>query len=501
MRGRGVVNALSVAGAVGVLAVAGWRAFTHLGDLSGVGHIAGIWMALAKYLNEGVFYPPLEAGGCYAGTRYMPALFALIAGLARWGGDYLWAAKASALLSVGFLLAAVLAAGRRVTGKAAGGLVLAGLVLAFPEGLSALLSPHADALAVALTVCGLLAVERGVPGAGRGALAGLLFALGVGTKFSALAGPAAAGAFLLARGGVRPAARVLVPFVLFTAAGLSALELGSGGRFAENFRSLGSGGMTFESVRIGPARVAFALRQLSAFTLVWPPALATLFVAARGRRFGLWDWYLLFALGTTLLIFISPGTGLNHLLELEAASALAVGRWLSPPHPQPLSHKGRGEQEGWLAPAARALVAGALLVGLYAAVDGERRLAGAGTARELAGAVHPGARLLTEDASAAVLLGQRPVVMDAFAYRVLARDGRVDDRALAGRVARQEFDVLVLMGRVDRPGESLCPRFHFGERVTDAMRRGYTFDREVAGYFLFVPAPPPSPGVASPGAR
>src|SRR5205085_2074695 len=107
-------------------------------------------------------------------------------------------------------------------------------------------------------------------------------------------------------------------------------------------------------------------------------------------------------------------------------------------HPRPLSPQGRGEEHGWLPPVARALVAGALLAGLCAAVEGERRLAGAGTARELAGAVPPRARLLTEDASAAVLLGRRPVVMDAFAYRVLARHGRVDDRVLAGQVARQE---------------------------------------------------------------
>ena len=44
----------------------------HLGDLYAVQHVSGIWMALARSLNEGVFYPPLESGGCYAGTRYSP---------------------------------------------------------------------------------------------------------------------------------------------------------------------------------------------------------------------------------------------------------------------------------------------------------------------------------------------------------------------------------------------------------------------------------------------
>ncbi len=39
----------------------------HLGDLYAVQHVSGIWMVLARSLNEGVFYPPLES------TAVMPA--------------------------------------------------------------------------------------------------------------------------------------------------------------------------------------------------------------------------------------------------------------------------------------------------------------------------------------------------------------------------------------------------------------------------------------------
>jgi hypothetical protein len=110
------------------------------------------------------------------------------------------------------------------------------------------------------------------------------------------------------------------------------------------------------------------------------------------------------------------------------------------------------------------------------------------SAHTLAAALPADAPLLAEDATVAVLHGQRPVVMDAFAFRVLAEHGHLDDTVLAGRVARHEFSALVLLGRIDRPGQSLCPRFHFGPRVTEAMRRAYRFDRTVGGYFLFVPA-------------
>jgi hypothetical protein len=98
-------------------------------------------------------------------------------------------------------------------------------------------------------------------------------------------------------------------------------------------------------------------------------------------------------------------------------------------------------------------------------------------------------KLLCEDAGVSVLRGQRPVVMDPFAFRVLAERGRIDDDPLAERLRKQEFDALVMLGRIDRPGESLCPQFHFGPRVTLAMRRGYRFDRQVGAYFIFRPFP------------
>ena len=46
--------------------------------------------------TRGVLYPPLESDGCYAGTRYSPLFFILIAGLAWVTPSYLVAAKLAA---------------------------------------------------------------------------------------------------------------------------------------------------------------------------------------------------------------------------------------------------------------------------------------------------------------------------------------------------------------------------------------------------------------------
>ncbi len=498
----GLASALA---AVALLAGGFLLAGRHLDDLYAVHHITGTWMALAHYLNAGTLYPPLEADGHYAGTRYVPLLFVWIAGLARLTGDYLLAAKLSALLSVALLLACVFAASRRSAGRWLDATALTGLVLAFPQALGALLSPHADALAIAFTLAGLLLLKDDL-GRGRALLAALLFVAALATKFSAVAGPAAGLAYLLSRQGLRPALRLVVPLGVLSLAGLLALHFSTEGRFLLNFRSLGSGGMSGASVRLGPARLAVALWQPTTFALVAPVAFLALFLAGRARRFELWHWYLLFALGTTLLIFTSPGTDFNHLLELQVASVLVVAQLLAPvgqgfqpvlpgregrldgtpDRLESLSHKRTGRVACVTGATLRALVLLAILWGLF---DLSRHAGEpAVSARELADALPPHAQLLTEDASAAVLLDRRPVVLDAFAFRVLAERGLIDDGALAARIDRQELDVLVMLGRLDIEGESLCPRFHFGPRVTAAMRRSYRFERQVGGHFLYVPA-------------
>jgi hypothetical protein len=486
---RAILRALPVVCAIvlGIAALA--RAVLHLRDLHGIQHIAGIWMALAQYGNAGVLYPPLEADGVYAGTRYMPLCFGLIAGLVRIVGDYVLAAKLMALVSMAALLGGVFVAVRRVTGRATDAVILTALVLASAEGRAALESPHADALAAAFAVWGLLLTEcrmqnaecRMKSVASHSAfciLHSALFAAALMTKFSALAGPATAVAFLLPRDR-RCAVALLVPWLVLSAAGLALLEYASDGRFLDNFRSLGSGGMTLDSIRIGPSRVAFALGQALPYSALFAVALFAVVRPGREGRLGLWDWYFLATAAITLVIFTSPGTGLNHLLELEVAAGLAIAPLLA-------RRADAAPANSLAAPLARLFVFAVLASGAYEVIR-EAESPASVSGRAVVEAIPSGASILAEDATVPVLLGRRPIVMDAFAYRVLAEHGRVDDRALAERIARREFDVLVLMGRVDRPGESLCPRFHFGPRVTAAMLEAYRFDREVGPYYLFVP--------------
>jgi hypothetical protein len=95
--------------------------------------------------------------------------------------------------------------------------------------------------------------------------------------------------------------------------------------------------------------------------------------------------------------------------------------------------------------------------------------------------------LLAETPTIPALRGQRPVILDSFAFQVLASSGKIDDQALAERIRQHEFDVLVMLGRTDMPGETFCPDTHLGPHVTAAILDNYQFERMLGMFALFVP--------------
>jgi hypothetical protein len=518
-----------VLAASALLSAALARAAWHLNDLSGMGHIPGDWMALAQSLNRGVFYPPLEEDGYYAGTRYMPLLFCLIAGVQRVVGDYLLATKMITVVAGIALAAATFAVVRRVIARWLEAVTLAGLVFAFPEGLHALLAPHADALAIALSVWGLFLLSSPAPRAAAVILAALLMALAFATKFSAVAAPVAGMIFLLPRQAKAGIALGSI-FGGLVVASLALIHFASQGRFEENFRALASGGMSLDFMKMAPARLVGGLVISSiarAFVVPFVLPLAVVTVVQNWRNGGLtlWDWYFLVSIVTTLVIFGSPGTDINHLLEIEVASVLVVAQRLKAPAPtagpllsgpRPL---GSGAGDGSLMVAARmsdALVTRTillipLLLGAYFALRNPAWREGDDqgfyfwqqrepTFATLAAALPAEPHLLTEDSTPVVLLGQRPVVMDAFAFKLLAENKVIDDQKLADRISAREFNGLVMLRRLEDPHDQQwrdqLERFHFGQKVNDALRGAYRLDRQVGQYFIYVPAPPEQDGKA-----
>lgn len=317
------------------------------------------------------------------------------------------------------------------------------------------------------------------------------------TKFSSLAAPAAAFFFLLLRDRRQCLCLVLACTVL----GLSALALVDGlsqGRFLMNLRALADGGSGWSSVLQAPFQMRAALGLSVGFAVVLPLLAVGLLVRAGRFHWCRWDWYFLTALFFTLVVFTSRGTADNHLVELETAGVLLLARIVTAPARTPACAPTQvtparpasawAGLERLLQPLASAAALLVLLLGVgphiafWQAKEGDGLI----TKRQVEEAIPANARLLAEAPTIPVLRDQRPVVLDAFNFEILARTGKIDDAALAERIRQQDFDVLVLLGRIDRPGESLCPDYSFGPRVTQAMLDHYRFDRRLGAYVLFV---------------
>src|SRR5579884_1896460 len=150
------LNACLFAVALLVLASYALVAMTHGKDRFQVNFISGIYTTLAARLNDGVFYPPLDDGTHYGGTRYMPLPFVLQAGLERITGDYLVAGKLLAYgltVVLGFELFVIL---RRIGCGRGVALALISLVLTSNAGFLATTTIRGDLLPVVLQLAALL---------------------------------------------------------------------------------------------------------------------------------------------------------------------------------------------------------------------------------------------------------------------------------------------------------------------------------------------------------
>jgi hypothetical protein len=235
------------------------------------------------------------------------------------------------------------------------------------------------------------------------------------------------------------------------------------------------------------------LKQSAHYSLVVPVVLpAAAYALARHameRRLSTWDWYSLFAWVSAAVVLTVPGTDRNHLLELEVAAVLVLAAWL------------RADEH--VHPTKRELVARGLMVAaiLLALVRDARAWArgprpDAVPSRALIEQLAGEGPLLSEDATAPVLLGRRPVLLDPYSYRVLVERGRVDPSELAARVRRREFTALVLLRDLHDPNHPLNPAYnqvHFGASVTGAMSEEYQFERRIGPYYIFRPRTRPDP--------
>jgi hypothetical protein len=320
--------------------------------------------------------------------------------------------------------------------------------------------------------------------------AGALAGLAACSKLTGLWAALAVCSWLALRQDWRRLAAFVAGCGTTTALTLGLVQWASEGRFLTTFLTLtfaGTGG-TAGWIRAPNQLIFFGMRDASAVWMVAPYAILGALAVGRSLRRTLYHHALGWSLLLTLMVFTDIGAGLNHLLDLAVLTVLAVGY---------LASRFSLDRLG-----AVTLSTALVLSVIWAGVTGVRgrvpdlreAISSARTGqippkynpRPLAGVVRPGDTLLAEDPGIAVLLGQTPIVLDAFMLRRLGEVHPENLDVLVARIERKEFDHVAMVVPMDED-DFWWQYDHFGLRVIRALRKAYIFVGQVDGYYLYRP--------------
>lgn len=416
-------------------------------------HTSGVWLALADDLTHGDFYRPVFGSLGYGGTRYVPLFFILLAGLIKCG---LMAPLAGAFMTFASLGLLSLGAHRLMRELGATpplawigvGLLPASIALQLLG-----LATKGDLLATAFSVWGALAALRWQATKRRrfAGLAGLAFAAALLTKFTAGFAFAATALWLLHRRQPRSALSLVLGTGTLTVTLLWFANLASEGRMAASFAACATGGLDGRHALLGPwwfLRVV--IQDPFAFAIIVAGCCAAL---RRWRHDGV-DWIgLTFATTAagTVLLFTTPGADSNHLLDLIVASiVLAMVE---------VARRGLPVTAARLAIGFALAIAATWLPGVPS-VRHHLMHSGRPTTANLDALVRQVPQLaegplLSENPLVPLLLGQRPIVLDPFNLRLVARQTPDIHSTFFADLAHHRFATILLMDWSGAPLEAI----------------------------------------------
>jgi hypothetical protein len=449
---------------------------------------SGVWLTLARDILDGVFYRPLWNGAEYGGTRYFPVLPLAIAGLGKTGlplvaaGVWVSMAALVALAATTFILLRRLAV---PPGLAAIGAALAiAPYFVHQTGFAIRSEPLAATFAI-LGMAVLAPIDQRPDRRSRLLVAAALFVCAFATKLTCLYGPAAATAALVLAGRRSAAATLTALTTGLALAFLLIMNVASDWRALESFRACALAGSTVGSL-FSTAAVTRTITLIGTSHVLTAVFLAAAAVVVAHRR----DWrqlpmlYFISAAAITAIIFTSPGTILtSQIVDAYVAAivllTVATGR----------ASGGR-----------RALGYAVLLtLGLWTAGQNIVRISGmlrqdvvrasADAERDLVTAVNRCPEpVLSESSLVPILAGRRPVLLDAFAFHVVAGNRPDVNRDLTARISRREFGCIVLeQDPATARGAAWYTNVNLTKSVVDAVLEHYAHAETIAGQRFYLP--------------
>ena len=442
--------------------------------------VEGAWLTCAYDFMHGVFYRPLFSSLGYGGTRYFPLYF-VVTGI----GSKLFGSLETSGLALSLITLVLLCCGvdillrrfnvdvvLRVGGVAA--------ILAVATTQQALLGAKGDNVAAVLNLFGLVLCLS--PRVTRVSLylAALLFTLAFATKLTTVFGVAAIVISWVFVHRYKEAAQLAAATGCGYALVLVAMYWGSDGRVFGIFRSCAAGGGSMFYTLQAPTHLLSKVMEVDPlFLLFLIPAATFGLIFFKENKTDILPIYFLLTLLVAIVIFGSPGIGINHLLDLQVAAVLMLV--ISIAHTPELREVGTG-------------MLGLTL--LVACVPTAQNLHGDLSRRSLRLDAQkvverlPADRrpILAENAAILVESNKSPYLLDPFMFRILARTHPALADDFWERMRHQGFSAVILENDASSAeAKKWYTETHFGGEFLHDLEENYSLGYSVGQMYVYTP--------------
>jgi len=288
---------------------------------------SGVWTSLANDFSNGIFYRPLESDMGYGGTRYMPLFFVLHGFLIPLFKDPFFAGVVLTLASAFFMCLGILFALREWGVSWSKAIPFAGAAQCTITFMMQAFTIRGDFLSAGLVIWSLVFFHKYFKTklALDFFLSSLFLALAVLTKITSLYVLAIGGTALVLANRSREGILWILLSALMTALFFFGANAFSDGKMLESFAACASGGMDGKGLLLAPYHFLFEIFRDPLFAMFFVFA-AMVFIVRFRENWRQWHFiFFVVAIGATVVIFSSPGTSDNHLIDLQAAVFLLLG--------------------------------------------------------------------------------------------------------------------------------------------------------------------------------
>jgi hypothetical protein len=454
--------------------VSAWK---YWGDLDH--NSPGTWLCMADDVRHGVLYRPPVSDLGYGGTRYMPLFPVIIAAGLATGLGIVQAGFVAGLLAAAVAASGLLALLRRLGVPMLLAISLALMLPAATCARTLVLGIKGDLLPVGLNLWGLAMAVAAAEKKNKAALplAAVFFVLAVTAKITSIFGVATAVIWLLAEKNTRQAVLLGGLFLIALVMAAIVIQIASGGWALTIFRLCASGGGSAARLLKGPKLLILdALHQDKTICGLW--GMAILLIAGTQRWFSLPAILLILCTAGTVLIYGSPGTHLNHLVDMDAAALLVIATLTL--------QKARLQFVAVICTLALVLMASA---GCWRQMRELRQRNERGQMMAvLADAEASSIRgpILSEDPLLPMLYGQRPYMLDPFMFRAIRAGHPGFADRFGSDLDNKHFQAVVLRGPPDDPAYE-SNEFDIGPGFIARLERTYLLTAHHGSFYVFMP--------------